>query len=171
MGYDSVDMEKLREPLNEIALCGLPLALEAMGERWSFMILRAAFNGVRHFEEFLEALGIARNILSNRLSRLVEVGILKREHCADDRRRIEYRLTPKGLDLLPAMLALRQWGEKWQLGVPSNPVLCDARDGLPIAPIGIHAQDGRDLAPDALIWRERTELEAEDHAGKLREVR
>ncbi|MCX7284108.1 MAG: helix-turn-helix domain-containing protein, partial [Novosphingobium sp.] len=107
-------MEKLREPLSEIALCGLPLALEAMGERWSFMILRAAFNGVRHFEDFLEALGIARNILSNRLSRLVEAGILKREHCADDRRRIEYRLTPKGADLLPAMLALRQWGEKWQ---------------------------------------------------------
>ncbi len=171
MGYGDCDMEKLREPLNEIALCGLPLALEAMGERWSFMILRAAFNGVRHFEEFLEALGIARNILSNRLSRLVEVGILKREHCADDRRRIEYRLTPKGLDLLPAMLALRQWGEKWQLGVPSNPILCDARDGLPIAPIGIRAQDGRYLAPDALIWRERTELEAEENAGKLREVR
>ncbi|WP_183612034.1 winged helix-turn-helix transcriptional regulator [Novosphingobium hassiacum] len=164
-------MAKLCEPLNEIALCGLPLALEAMGERWSFMILRAAFNGVRHFEDFLEALGIARNILSNRLSRLVEVGILKREHCADDRRRIEYRLTPKGLDLLPAMLALRQWGEKWQLGVPSNPILCDARDGLPIAPIGIRAQDGRYLAPDALIWRERVELEAEENAGKLREVR
>lgn len=171
MGYDGNDMEKLREPLNEIALCGLPLALEAMGERWSFMILRAAFNGVRHFEEFLEELGIARNILSNRLSRLVEVGILKREHCADDRRRIEYRLTPKGADLLPAMLALRQWGEKWQLGVRSSPVLCDARDGQPIAPIGIRAQDGRYLAPDALTWRDRAELEAEENAGKLREVR
>ncbi len=171
MGYGDCDMEKLREPLNELALCGLPLALEAMGERWSFMILRAAFNGIRHFEEFLEALGIARNILSNRLSRLVEVGILKREHCADDRRRIEYRLTPKGLDLLPAMLALRQWGEKWQLGVPANPILCDARDGLPIAPIGIRAQDGRYLAPDALIWRDRAEIEAAENAGKLREVR
>lgn len=163
-------MDKLREPLNEIALCGLPLALEAMGERWSFMILRAAFNGVRHFEDFLEALGIARNILSNRLSRLVEAGILKREHCADDRRRIEYRLTPKGLDLLPAMLALRQWGEKWQLGVPANPVLCDARDGLPIATIGIRAQDGRMLQPDGLMWRDRAELEAEQRPAKLHEA-
>ena len=171
MGYDGDDMEKLREPLNEIALCGLPLALEAMGERWSFMILRAAFNGVRHFEDFLESLGIARNILSNRLSRLVEAGILKREHCADDRRRIEYRLTPKGADLLPAMLALRQWGEKWQLGAPANPVLCDARDGQPIALIGIRAQDGRYLPPDALIWRERSELETEEKAYKLREAR
>ncbi|CAH0495087.1 hypothetical protein NVSP9465_00091 [Novosphingobium sp. CECT 9465] len=170
MGYGGDDMDKLREPLNEIALCGLPLALEAMGERWSFMILRAAFNGVRHFEDFLESLGIARNILSNRLSRLVEVGILKREHCADDRRRIEYRLTPKGLDLLPAMLALRQWGEKWQLGVPANPVLCDARDGLPIATIGIRAQDGRMLQPDGLMWRDRAELEAEQRPAKLHEA-
>lgn len=170
MGYGGDDMDKLREPLNEIALCGLPLALEAMGERWSFMILRAAFNGVRHFEDFLESLGIARNILSNRLSRLVEVGILKREHCADDRRRIEYRLTPKGLDLLPAMLALRQWGEKWQLGVPANPVLCDARDGLPIATIGIRAQDGRMLQPDGLMWRDRAELDAEKPPVTLHEA-
>lgn len=53
----------LREPLDEINNCGLPAALEVMGERWSFMILRAAFNGMYHFEEFLGALGIARNIL------------------------------------------------------------------------------------------------------------
>jgi DNA-binding HxlR family transcriptional regulator len=153
-------MGKLREPLNEIAACGLPSALEVMGERWSFMILRAAFNKVRHFEEFLETLGIARNILSNRLSRLVEHGILKREHCADDRRRIEYRLTEKGLDLMPAMLALRQWGEKWELGTPANPVLCDERDGLPIARIGIHAADGRLLDPHELSWRDRSEVDA-----------
>ena len=148
-------MGKLREPLNEIAECGLPSALEVMGERWSFMILRAAFNKVRHFEEFLDTLGIARNILSNRLSRLVENGILKREHCADDRRRIEYRLTEKGFDLLPAMLALRQWGEKYTMNVPSNPVLVDKRDGVPIAPIGIRAADGRDIGWHDLAWQER----------------
>ena len=170
MGYEQDDMDKLREPLGEIAQCGLPLALEAMGERWSFMILRAAFNGIRHFEDFLEALGIARNILSNRLSRLVEAGILKREHCADDRRRIEYRLTPKGLDLLPAMLALRQWGEKWELGVPANPVLCDARDGQPIAPIGIFSHDGRALSADDLTWRDLSEIEIAPTAAALRKL-
>ena len=105
-------------------------------------------------------LWIARNILSNRLSRLVDHGILKREHCADDRRRIEYRLTDKGHDLLPAMLALRQWGEKWELGTPSNPVLCDERDGRPIALIGIHAADGRVLGPGELSWRERSDVDA-----------
>jgi DNA-binding MarR family transcriptional regulator len=108
----------------------------------------------------IESLGIARNILSNRLSRLVEAGILKREHCADDRRRIEYRLTPKGYDLLPAMLALRQWGEKWEMNAPANPVLCDARDGLPIAPIAIRAHDGRVLDGADLTWREWRDVEA-----------
>jgi DNA-binding HxlR family transcriptional regulator len=151
-------MGKLTEPLNDAANCGLPAALEVMGERWSFMILRAAFNGLHHFEEFLGALGIARNILSNRLARLVEHGIMKREPLAEDRRKIEYRLTEKGLDLLPAMLALRQWGEKYGCGVPNNPVLCDARDGLPIAEIGIRAHDGRLLSPKELEWREASDV-------------
>ena len=153
-------MGKLREPLNDIAACGLPAALDVMGEKWSFMILRAAFNKVRHFEEFLEELGIARNILSNRLSRLVDHGILKREHCADDRRRIEYCLTPKGHDLLPAMLALRQWGEKYGCAAPNIPVLCDERDGRPIAHIAIHAADGRVLDPSELTWRDRSDVDA-----------
>src|SRR5688500_9221491 len=160
-------MGKLREPLKDLAGCGLPAALEVMGKRWSFMILRAAFNGVRHFEEFLDQLGIARNILSNRLSRLVENGILKREHCADDRRRIEYRLTDKGFDLLPAMLSLRQWGEKWEMGCVADPVLCDARDGRPIAPIAIHAADGRRIEHHELTWRELAEVEADERRRKI----
>jgi DNA-binding HxlR family transcriptional regulator len=150
---------KLHEPFKSIVQCGLPAALEVMGERWSFMILRAAFNDVRHFEDFLDSLGIARNILSNRLSRLVDHGILEREACADDRRRVEYRLTEKGYDLLPAMLALRQWGEKWGAGVPSNPVLCDTLEGRPIARIVIRAADGRALNPGELTWRERADVE------------
>ena len=141
----------LREPLRDID-CGLPAALEVMGERWNFMILRAAFNEVRHFEEFLDELGIARNILSDRLGKLVEHGVLKREPCPDDRRKVEYRLTEKGLDLLPAMLALRQWGEKYTDAVRSDPVLVDARDRLPIAPIGIRAHDGRDISYYDLRW-------------------
>ena len=106
-------MGEIREPLRELTECGLPMALEVMGERWSFMILRASFNGLHHFEEFLSELGIARNILSNRLGRLVEHGILGRQPMAEDRRKIEYRLTDKGMDLLPAMIALRQWGQKY----------------------------------------------------------
>ena len=153
----SVPMGKLREPLEDMD-CGLPLALEVMGERWSFMILRAAFNGVHHFEDFLAAIGIARNILSNRLGRLVEHGIMARQPMEDDRRKVMYGLTPKGIDLLPAMLALRQWGEKYGLGIPSNPVLVDCRDGLPIGPIGIRAHDGRAITYAELQWLDRSEL-------------
>ena len=148
-------MEKARDDLTE---CGLPSALEVMGDRWSFMILRAAFNGVCHFEDFLEPLGIARNILSNRLGKLVEGDIMCRRTCQHDRRKAEYLLTDKGVDLLPALLALRQWGEKYGLGVPSNPVLVDRLHGLPISPMEIRANDGRVIGWHELQWKDRTEL-------------
>ncbi|MDG6079057.1 transcriptional regulator [Erythrobacter litoralis] len=140
-------MAETRENLKELTECGLPSALEVMGERWSFMILRASFNGLHHFEEFLSELGIARNILSNRLGRLVGHGILKRELCEDDRRKVEYRLTDKGFDLLPAMVALRQWGQKYGEEVVENPVLVDERDRQPIGPTSILSHDGRILLP------------------------
>ncbi|OYY91169.1 MAG: transcriptional regulator [Sphingomonas sp. 28-66-16] len=143
---------KLREPLRDLAECSLPAALEAMGERWSFLILRASFNGLHHFEEFQSELGIARNILANRLARLVEHGILKRDAMPDDRRKIEYRLTDKGFALLPTMIALRQWGERWETGFPASPVLVDERDRRPIAQIEVRAWDGRVLTKGDLIW-------------------
>lgn len=145
-------MGHLKENLRELADCALPAALEAMGERWSFLILRAAFNGLHHFEEFQSTLGIARNILANRLGRLVDHGILSREAMADDRRKVEYRLTQKGAELLPAMLALRQWGEKWESGVPSTPVLVDLRDQQPIRKVEILSHDGRVLNVHDLCW-------------------
>lgn len=152
-------MGHLRESLKDMATCGLPQALEVMGERWSFLILRAAFNGLVHFEEFSSELGIARNILSNRLARLVENGVLNREPCAADRRKVEYRLTEKGIDLLPAMLALRQWGERYGTNVNPDLVLVDARDGLPVGPITIRAADGRTLTWHDLAWRQAADLD------------
>lgn len=145
-------MGHLKENLSELANCALPAALEAMGERWSFLILRAAYNGLHHFEEFQSTLGIARNILANRLGRLVDHGILSREAMAEDRRKVEYRLTQKGAELLPAMLALRQWGEKWESGIPSTPVLVDMRDNQPIRKIAILSHDGRELDLHDLCW-------------------
>lgn len=148
---------KIREKLNE---CSLPAALEAMGERWSFMILRSAFNGLKHFEELQTELGIARNILANRLARLVDHGILTRAALAEDRRKIEYRLTDKGAALLPTMVALRQWGERWETGVPASPLLVDARDRRPIAPVEVRSHDGRTLRKADMLW-----ALAEDIAG------
>src|SRR5690349_16917315 len=98
-----LDIERHRILLGQ---CSIPAALESVGERWSFLILRGAFNGLHHFEEFQSTLGIARNILSNRLARLVERRILAREPDPVDRRRVAYRLTEKGRDLLPVLIAL-----------------------------------------------------------------
>lgn len=153
-------MGKLRESLKDIDDCGLPNALEAMGERWSFMILRASFNGIYHFEDFLSEISIARNILANRLTKLTEAGILHRTPCPDDRRKVEYRLTEKGLDLLPAMIALRQWGEKWGTGIISNPVLVDEKDQQPILPVTIRSHDDKVLGPRDLCWLDASEIKA-----------
>lgn len=132
--------------------CSLTAALEAVGERWSFLILRGAFNGLGHFEQFQATLGIARNILANRLARLVAHGLMERLPCIDDRRKVEYRLTDKGEALLPALVALRQWGERWGGGAPCNTRLTDARDGLPVAEVCVQAADGRKLCLDDLRW-------------------
>jgi DNA-binding HxlR family transcriptional regulator len=145
--------------------CALPGALEAVGERWSFLILRGAFNGLAHFEEFQSTLGIARNILSNRLARLVEHDILQREPDPADRRKIAYRLTDKGRALLPVLIALRQWGEKWISGVPSNPVLVDRQSRRPVATMAVRAADGRPLGLNELEWIDRVELLPRESQG------
>ncbi|GAA4766518.1 helix-turn-helix domain-containing protein [Stakelama sediminis] len=145
--------DKVVTPLNRLAAkCSLPAALEAVGERWSFLILRAAFNGLCHFEEFQSELGIARNILANRLARLVEHDILTRRPMARDKRKVEYSLTEKGAALLPTMIALRQWGERWEAGEGACPLLVDARDHEPLAKVVVRAHDGRILGRDDLLW-------------------
>src|SRR4029078_6675088 len=90
------------DAFREAALsCPVPGAVELIGEKWAFLILRGAFNGLRHFEEFQAGLGIARNILSDRLAKLVAGGILERTPDPTDRRKVIYALTLKGEDLLP----------------------------------------------------------------------
>ncbi len=144
-----MEQRRVRENWTE---CSLPAALEAMGERWAFLILRAAFNGLQHFEEFQQELGIARNILANRLARFVAHGIMERGAVPEDRRKVVYRLTDKGWALLPTMVALRQWGERWETGCPASPVLVDVRDGRPIRPVAVLSHDGRALGQGELHW-------------------
>ena len=155
-----------RESVRELVRdCSLPAALEAMGERWAFLILRGSFLGLYHFEEFQSELGIARNILANRLARLVDKGILERRPCPDDRRKIEYRLTEKGFALVPTLIALRQWGEQWETGVPAEPLLVDARDRRPIRTVTVQSHDGRPLGRGDLAWAMPDEL-AQDQAAE-----
>ena len=131
--------------------CPLPPAVELIGERWAFLILRGALNGLQHFEQFQAGLGIARNILSNRLTRMVEGGILERHPDPDDRRKVVYSLSAKGEALLPVVLALRQWGEDWGHG-SQDIVLADVRDGRPVRRICVQSHDGRPLALHDLMW-------------------
>lgn len=136
--------------------CPIPAAVELVGEKWAFLILRGAFNGLRHFEEFQAGLGIARNILSDRLSKMVAGGILERASDPSDKRRVIYSLSAKGEGLLPVVLALRQWGEEWGHGVPEV-VLADRRDGKPVRKMCVQAHDGRQLKLSDLTWINRDE--------------
>ena len=152
MNHSPVSSESDIELFRAEALhCPLPPSIELIGERWAFLILRGAFNGLQHFEQFQAGLGIARNILSNRLARLVEGGILERRSDLTDRRKVIYSLSPKGEALLPVLIALRQWGQDWGHG-EKDIVLADKRDGVPIKRIRVHASDGRELKLDELMW-------------------
>jgi len=143
------------ERFKEAALsCPLPPAVELIGEKWAFLILRGALNGLHHFEEFQAGLGIARNILSDRLSKLVAGGILERAADPFDKRRVVYSLTEKGAELLPVLLALRQWGDDWGYG-KLDIVLADRRDGKPVRKICVLAHDGRELKLGDLTWIDR----------------
>ena len=147
------------DAFREAALsCPIPPAVELIGERWAFLILRGAFNGLQHFEEFQAGLGIARNILSDRLAKLVAGDILKRSADPSDRRKVVYALTEKGESLLPVMLAIRQWGEAWGHGKVEI-VLADSRNRRPIRPIKVLAEDGREVTLADLTWLSREEVE------------
>jgi len=150
------------DAFREAALsCPLPAAVELIGEKWAFLILRGALNGLKHFEEFQAGLGIARNILSDRLSKLVAGGILERAADPEDGRRVIYSLSAKGEGLLPVVLALRQWGEQWGYG-RMEVVLADARDRKPVRKICVLSHDGRELSLEDLTWISR------DSRGALR---
>src|SRR5215475_12752821 len=92
--------------------CSIASALEVVGERWTLLIVRDVFLGLRRFDQFQESLGIARNVLTDRLNWLVDEGILERVLYSDRPERYEYRLTQKGRDLLLPLLARQQWGDK-----------------------------------------------------------
>jgi DNA-binding HxlR family transcriptional regulator len=93
--------------------CSIARALEIVGERWTLLIVRDAFLGMRRFDQFQQSLGIARNVLTDRLNRLVEEGILERVRYSERPERYEYRLTAKGRELNIALAGLRQWGDRY----------------------------------------------------------
>lgn len=117
------------------ANCAIGAAVEIFGERAAFLVLREAFNGVRRFDDMQRRTGIPRQVLSSRLARLTEQGLLRKTlyQEAGQRSRGEYRLTSKGLDLYPVLVALMQWGDRYESGPEGPPVLLRHRDcGEPV---------------------------------------
>lgn len=94
--------------------CSIARTLEVIGERWSLLIVRDAFYGVRRFDDFRRDLGIARNVLTDRLNTLVAQGVFERQQYEDRPPRYEYRLTEKGRELLPVILTMMRWGDRWE---------------------------------------------------------
>jgi DNA-binding HxlR family transcriptional regulator len=117
------------------ANCAIGAAVAIIGERSTFLVLREAFNGVRRFADMQRRTGIPRQVLSGRLARLVEEGLLRKVPYRDSgqRSRHEYRLTAKGLDLYPVLVGLMRWGDQYAIGPAGPPVLLRHRDcGEPV---------------------------------------
>jgi len=112
------------------ANCAIGAAVAIIGERSTFLVLREAFNGVRRFADMQRRTGIPRQVLSGRLARLVEEGLLRKVPYRDSgqRSRHEYRLTSKGLDLYPVLVGLMRWGDQYATGPGGPPVLLRHRD-------------------------------------------
>ena len=107
--------------------CSVAQCLDVVGEWWSMLILRDVFLGVSRFDDFQERLGISRNILNQRLNRLVGAGVLEKVAYSEHPPRFDYRLTDKGRDLWPVLTAMRQWGDRY--AAPDGPPLLATHKG------------------------------------------
>lgn len=133
--------------------CPVARSLDVIGDRWSILIVRDALDGVRRFGEFRDHLGVAKNILSDRLRRLVEADVLEAVPAADGTAYQEYQLTAKGEALFPILVGLRQWGER-HLYAPgeSHSALVERRSGKAVAKMAPRDRDGRALgAADTFV--------------------
>jgi DNA-binding HxlR family transcriptional regulator len=108
-------------------VCSIARTLEMVGDRWTILVIREAFNGTHRFEDYQRSLGCARNVLTDRLVRLVEAGILRKEPYQDRPPRYDYRLSRKGVELWPAVMALKAWGDR-HLAPDGPPVLVFHKD-------------------------------------------
>lgn len=145
----------MKKHLSDDSNCSLAMALDAIGEWWSMLIIRDFFigRGQRRFEQLRESLGISRNILTERLRTLVDAGVIERVPLQEGGRRCAYVLTRKGLDLGPTLAAMTQWGDRWRDCKHERMlVMRDRRTGDEIAPVSVRARDGRELKLDDLMF-------------------
>jgi DNA-binding HxlR family transcriptional regulator len=137
------------------SLCGVARPLDAIGDSWSLLIVRDAFDGLRRFGEFQKSLGLAKNILSVRLRNLVAHGIMDTVPAADGSTYQEYVLTEKGRGLFTLLVALRQWGEEFFFD-PDEPhvSLVDKKGAVPVRKLELRSHDGRVLEPEDTVVRQ-----------------
>ncbi|WP_134180137.1 helix-turn-helix domain-containing protein [Enterobacter sp. MEB024] len=134
-----------RKPIEQ-EFCPVARSVDLIGDRWSLLIVRNAFDGMRRFGDFQRDLGVARNILADRLRKLVDASILAMQGASDGTSYQEYVLTDKGESLFPIVVALRQWGEQhlFERG-ERHSLLIDRRTGKPVPLMAPAAQDGTAL--------------------------
>jgi DNA-binding HxlR family transcriptional regulator len=126
--------------------CSVAQALEVLGDWWTLLIIRDAFLGVRRFADFELRLGISKNVLTKRLTHLVEHQVLERVDAGTHGERYEYVLSSKGKDLITLLTALRQWGDRWIYGEGNEPVrVIDRRTGRPIPRVRLLDEVGEPL--------------------------
>ena len=132
--------------------CPIARSLERVGEWWSILILRDAFAGLTRFEEFQDSLGIAPNMLTRRLTALVEDGLLERRPYSERPPRHEYVLTERGRDFRPVLLAMMAWGNRHFAPEGASVQLVDARTGAPADPVLVDRATGRPIiGPDFVV--------------------
>ena len=123
--------------------CSIARTVDLIGDWWTPLILRDAYYGATRFDDFQSGLGVGRNVLSDRLRRLVDEGLFERIPYQEKPPRFEYRLTPKGLSFLDVLLAMLSWGDDWMAGEEGPPIeLYDQRTGQTIRPQVIDANTG-----------------------------
>ncbi|MCL6701813.1 helix-turn-helix domain-containing protein [Pseudomonas sp. T1.Ur] len=128
--------------------CPVARALDIIGDRWSLMIIRDAFDGIRRFSEFQKSLGVAKNILASRLKALVEVGVFQVQPASDGSAYKEYVLTEKGQQVFPIVISLRQWGERFLFAEQeTRSVLLDNASGQPLMPMEVRSSTGQVVEP------------------------
>lgn len=126
--------------------CSWAQAVEAIGDKWSIMIIRDAFYGVRTFSAFTQRIGISKNILSQRLEHLQSHDIIEKRLQGVGSTRFEYRLTAKGLATFPIIIALSQWGDEWIYGNGNEPLsIVDSKNNRPIEIMKVRDDEGNDL--------------------------
>jgi len=137
--------------------CAIAQTLNQVGDWWTLLIVRdAMMKGARRFSDFHESTGIAKNILTDRLNKLVDNGIMIREEVGVRGQRQEYVLTERGEALFPILMAMQQWGDKWIYGQEDAPVdMYDARTGEHLAPIQVANESGEEVTHRDIASRER----------------